>query len=43
MQLHIRVGVGSTRVEIVGGRKTKWGRNSYWGVVLLLGRLWRFV
>ena len=22
-------GVGSTRVEILGGRKTKWGRNSH--------------
>jgi hypothetical protein len=31
MQLHIRVGVGSTRVKILGERKTRWGRSSYWG------------
>ena len=31
MRLHIRVGVGSTRVEILGGRKTRWGRDSCWG------------
>ena len=28
MQLHIRVGVGSTRVKILGGRKIRWGRSS---------------
>ena len=28
IQLYIRVGVGSTRVEILGGRKTRWGRDS---------------
>ena len=31
MQLHIRVGVGSTRVKILGGRKARWGRSSCWG------------
>ena len=31
MQLYIRVGVSSTRVEILGGRKTRWGRDSHWG------------
>ena len=31
VQLHIRVGVGSTRVKILGGRKARWGRSSYWG------------
>jgi hypothetical protein len=24
-------GVGSTRVEILGGKKTRWGRSSCWG------------
>ena len=28
MELHIRVGVGSTRVRILGGRKTRWGKGS---------------
>ena len=28
MQLRVRVGVGSTRVKILGGRKTRWGRSS---------------
>ena len=27
MQLHIRVGVGSTKVKILGGRKTRWGKS----------------
>ena len=28
MRLHIRVGVGSTRVKILGRRKTRWGEGS---------------
>ena len=32
MQLCIGVGVCSTRVKILGGRKTRWGKSSYWGV-----------
>ena len=31
MRLHIMVSVGSTRVEILGGRKTRWCRSGYWG------------
>ena len=31
MRLYIKVSIGSTRVEILGGRKTRWGRGSYWG------------
>ena len=31
MQLHVGVGVGSTRVKILGSRKTRWGKSSYWG------------
>ena len=33
MRLHIRVGVSSTGVEVLGGRKTRWGRSSHWGGV----------
>ena len=28
MQLRIRVGVGSTRMKILGGRKARWGKGS---------------
>ena len=31
MQLRIRVGVGSIRVKILGGRKIRWGESSCWG------------
>ena len=29
IQLYIRVGIGSTRVKVLGRRRTRWGRSSY--------------